>query len=175
MPWGLAGGLTPETVAEAIRLTGAELVDASTGLESRAGHQGCREDRRLLQRARAAHRKRAARRRAALRTPSDAQRSEAHAGADRDHVRVGAVEEEVAVLELAVDLLWPRSRARGRAPAWMPLPQPLQVSSGVAAGEEELAVAFLHAEARGAAQDHARIVDEDLVGRSLEADERASR
>ena len=37
MPWGLAGGLTPETVAEAIRLTGAELVDASSGLESAPG------------------------------------------------------------------------------------------------------------------------------------------
>ena len=37
MPWGLAGGLTPGTVAEAIRLTGAPLVDASTGLESTPG------------------------------------------------------------------------------------------------------------------------------------------
>jgi phosphoribosylanthranilate isomerase len=37
MPWGLAGGLTPETVAEAIRMTGAELVDASSGLESAPG------------------------------------------------------------------------------------------------------------------------------------------
>lgn len=37
MPWGLAGGLTPETVAEAIRVTGAPLVDASTGLESAPG------------------------------------------------------------------------------------------------------------------------------------------
>lgn len=37
MPWGLAGGLTPETVAEAIRMTGSELVDASSGLESAPG------------------------------------------------------------------------------------------------------------------------------------------
>ena len=37
MPWGLAGGLTPETVAEAIRKTGAELVDASSGLETAPG------------------------------------------------------------------------------------------------------------------------------------------
>src|SRR6478735_6534026 len=37
MPWGLAGGLTPETVTEAIRMTGAELVDASSGLESAPG------------------------------------------------------------------------------------------------------------------------------------------
>jgi len=37
MPWGLAGGLTPENVAEAIRATGAPLVDASTGLESSPG------------------------------------------------------------------------------------------------------------------------------------------
>lgn len=37
MPWGLAGGLTPETVADAIRATGAQLVDASSGLESAPG------------------------------------------------------------------------------------------------------------------------------------------
>ena len=37
MPWGLAGGLTPATVADAIRLTGAPLVDASTGVESAPG------------------------------------------------------------------------------------------------------------------------------------------
>ncbi|HYD23981.1 MAG TPA: phosphoribosylanthranilate isomerase [Croceibacterium sp.] len=37
MPWGLAGGLTPETVARAVAETGAGLVDASTGLESAPG------------------------------------------------------------------------------------------------------------------------------------------
>lgn len=37
MPWGLAGGLTPETVGEAIRLTGAALVDTSSGVESAPG------------------------------------------------------------------------------------------------------------------------------------------
>lgn len=37
MPWALAGGLTPGNVTEAIRTTGAPLVDASTGLESAPG------------------------------------------------------------------------------------------------------------------------------------------
>jgi phosphoribosylanthranilate isomerase len=37
LPWGLAGGLTPGNVGEAIRTTGAPLVDASTGLESAPG------------------------------------------------------------------------------------------------------------------------------------------
>lgn len=37
MPWGLAGGLTPETVAEAIRRTGAPLVDVASGVESAPG------------------------------------------------------------------------------------------------------------------------------------------
>ena len=37
LPWGLAGGLTPGNVAEAIRTTGAPLVDASSGLESAPG------------------------------------------------------------------------------------------------------------------------------------------
>ena len=35
--WVLSGGLTPENVAEAIRITGAKIVDISSGVESAAG------------------------------------------------------------------------------------------------------------------------------------------
>ncbi len=37
LPWGLAGGLNPANVADAIRATGAPLVDTSSGVESAPG------------------------------------------------------------------------------------------------------------------------------------------
>lgn len=37
VPWMLAGGLTPETVLEAVRVTGAEQVDVSSGVEREPG------------------------------------------------------------------------------------------------------------------------------------------
>ncbi len=37
LPWALSGGLDPANVAEAIRRTGAELVDVSSGVESEPG------------------------------------------------------------------------------------------------------------------------------------------
>ncbi|MCT4372523.1 phosphoribosylanthranilate isomerase [Yangia mangrovi] len=39
VPWMLAGGLTPENVAEAVRLTGARQIDVSSGVERARGEK----------------------------------------------------------------------------------------------------------------------------------------
>jgi len=39
LPWMLSGGLTPQNVAEAIRMTGAEAVDVSSGVETTPGRK----------------------------------------------------------------------------------------------------------------------------------------
>lgn len=52
-PWMLAGGLTPENVAEAIRLTGARQVDVSSGVETAPGMKDARKIADFVQAARA--------------------------------------------------------------------------------------------------------------------------
>lgn len=48
LPFVLSGGLTPDNVAEAIRLTGAAVVDVSSGVESRPGEKDPELIRRFL-------------------------------------------------------------------------------------------------------------------------------
>jgi phosphoribosylanthranilate isomerase len=53
-PFMLAGGLTPETVADAIRVTGAEMVDVSSGVESSPGVKDASRVRKFIEAAKAA-------------------------------------------------------------------------------------------------------------------------
>ena len=48
VPWMLAGGLTPDNVGDAIRLTGARQVDVSSGVESRRGEKDAELMRRFV-------------------------------------------------------------------------------------------------------------------------------
>jgi phosphoribosylanthranilate isomerase len=53
-PFALSGGLTPNTVGEAIMLTGASLVDVSSGVELAPGEKDITLVRRFIQAAKAA-------------------------------------------------------------------------------------------------------------------------
>jgi phosphoribosylanthranilate isomerase len=53
-PFALSGGLTPDTVGEAILLTGAALVDVSSGVERGPGEKDLALVRRFIQAAKAA-------------------------------------------------------------------------------------------------------------------------
>jgi phosphoribosylanthranilate isomerase len=52
LPWFLSGGLSPENVAEAIRVTGAERIDVASGVEDRPGVKSPEKIRRFLAAAR---------------------------------------------------------------------------------------------------------------------------
>jgi phosphoribosylanthranilate isomerase len=51
LPWMLAGGLTPDNLAEAVRVTGARAVDVSSGVESSRGVKSVDLIRAFLERA----------------------------------------------------------------------------------------------------------------------------
>jgi len=53
-PWMLSGGLTPDNVAAAIRVTGAQLVDVSSGVESAPGVKDIFRIRNFIEAAKAA-------------------------------------------------------------------------------------------------------------------------
>ena len=53
LPWFLAGGLTPENVAEAVRVTGAHAVDVSSGVEETRGVKSIDRIRTFLDRVKA--------------------------------------------------------------------------------------------------------------------------
>ena len=53
LPWFLAGGLTPENVAEAVRVTGARAVDVSSGVEETRGVKSIERIRAFLDRVKA--------------------------------------------------------------------------------------------------------------------------
>ena len=53
VPWLLAGGLTPENVAEAVRVTGARIVDVSSGVEETRGVKSIDKIRAFLDRVKA--------------------------------------------------------------------------------------------------------------------------